>query len=132
MFIFRKFSDFYHTSRLSTQNVEICLQNYPPISGNLSITNYLKQHAIDYQSHLTVQNNLKVEISVVISKTSTNFLPEKNTRSTRRGVGRGPFPTTFLAFLVILCFGRRCRKQNTVARLKSKHIPAPNLWAGYA
>jgi len=60
LFIFGKFSDFYHTSRLSTQNGEICLQNYLPISGNLSITNYLKQNAIDYHSHLTIENNLKV------------------------------------------------------------------------
>jgi len=29
----------------------------------------------------------------------------------------------FLAFLVSLCFERRCRKQNTVARLKSTIYP---------
>jgi len=34
-------------------------------------------------------------------------------------------------FLVILCFERRYRKLNTVARLKSKDLPTPNLWAGY-
>jgi len=40
----------------------------------------------------------------------------------------------FLAYLVILCFERRCPKQNTVARLKSKFL-APTkkyFWAGYA
>ena len=36
------------TSRLSIQNGEICLQKYLPISGKLSITNYLKQNALDY------------------------------------------------------------------------------------
>jgi len=96
LFIFEKFSDFYHTSRLSTQNCKICLQKYPPISGNLSITNYLKQNGIDYyQSHLTIENNLKVEISVVISKTSTALPSEKNDRGMRKDVGRGPFPQNF-------------------------------------
>jgi len=36
------------TSRLSSQNGEICLQKYLPISGKLSITNSLKQNAVDY------------------------------------------------------------------------------------
>ena len=54
LFIFGKLSDFYHTLRLSTQNGETCLQKYLPISGNLSISNYLKQNAIDYESHLTI------------------------------------------------------------------------------
>jgi len=54
LFIFGKLSDFYHTLRLSTQNGETCLQKYLPISGNLSISNYLKQNAIDYKSHLTI------------------------------------------------------------------------------
>jgi len=49
------------TSRLSSQNDEICLQKYLPISGKLSITNYLKQNTVDYRSHLTIENNLKVE-----------------------------------------------------------------------
>ena len=49
------------TSRLSSQNDEICLQKYLPISGKLSITNYLKQNAVDYRSHVTIENNLKVE-----------------------------------------------------------------------
>jgi len=31
----------------SSQNGEICLQKYLPISGKLSITNYLKQTAVD-------------------------------------------------------------------------------------
>ena len=32
-------------------------------------------------------------------------------------------PHTFLAYLVVLCFERRCPKQNTVARWKSKYLP---------
>jgi len=36
------------TSRLSSQNGEICLRKCLPISGKLSITNYLKQNAVDY------------------------------------------------------------------------------------
>ena len=39
------------TSRLSSQNGEISLQKYLPISGKLSITNYLKQSALDYRRH---------------------------------------------------------------------------------
>jgi len=57
--------------------VKICLQKYLPISGKLSITNYLKQNYIDYQNHLTIENNLKVERKVVISKTSTTLPIEK-------------------------------------------------------
>jgi len=46
---------------LFSQNEEIYLQKYLPISGKLSITNYLKQNAVDYGSHLTIENNLNVE-----------------------------------------------------------------------
>jgi len=45
---------------LSSQNGEICLQKYLPISGKLSITKYLQQNAADYRSHLTIENNLKI------------------------------------------------------------------------
>jgi len=83
LFIFGKFSESYHTSRLSTQNDEICLQKYPPISGNLSITKYLKQNTIDYKSHLTIVNHLKVKISVVIWKTSTTLPSEKKALGAR-------------------------------------------------
>ena len=49
------------TSRLSSQNDEIYLQKYLPTNSKLSITNYLKQNAVDYRSHVTIENNLKVE-----------------------------------------------------------------------
>jgi len=49
---------------LSSQNGEICLQKFLPISGKLSITNYLKRNALDYRSHLTTENYLKVERKV--------------------------------------------------------------------
>jgi len=51
----------------------MCLQNYLPISGKLSITKKLKQNAVDYRNHLTIENNLKVEKRYIISKTSTTF-----------------------------------------------------------
>jgi len=104
---------------------------YPPISGKLSITNYLKQNAIDYRRHMTIENNLKVEISAVIWKTSTTLPPEKTLRYAQWRRQR-TIPPKFLAFIVILLFERRCRKQNAVVRFKSKQFPAPNLWAGYA
>ena len=54
------------TSRLSSQNGEISLQKYLPISGKLSVTNYLKQSALDYRRHLTIENNMKVEKRYII------------------------------------------------------------------
>jgi len=37
----------------------------------------------------------------------------------------------FLTYLVIFCFERRCLKQNTPARLKSKYVVPPKFWLGY-
>jgi len=54
------FRIFYCTSRLSLAKMaKFVYKN--PISGKLSIANYLKQNVIFYQSHLTIENNLKVE-----------------------------------------------------------------------
>jgi len=73
------------TSRLSGQSGKICLQKYLPVSGKLSITSYLKQNAVDYRSHLTMENNFKVEKRYIISKTSTTLAPTKtNIWGTRR------------------------------------------------
>jgi len=58
---------------LSNQNGEICLQNYLSISGKLSITNNLKQNAVDYRNHLTIENNLKVEKKVYYFENKHNF-----------------------------------------------------------
>lgn len=47
------------------------------------------------------------------------------------GVARGPkasFPKKFLAYLVIVCFERRCTKQNAVSRLNSMIYPKKNFW----
>jgi len=52
------------TSGLSGQNGEICLQKYLPISGKLSIANYLNKMLLICQSHLTTDNNLKIEKNV--------------------------------------------------------------------
>jgi len=35
----------------------------------------LKQNAVDYRNHLTIENSLKVEKRYIISKTSTTFPP---------------------------------------------------------
>jgi len=45
---------------------------------------------------------------------------------------RGPLPPKFLAYLVILCFWRRCPKQTIVARLKVKIFGPPQIlgWLG--
>jgi len=37
-------------------------------------------------------------------------------------VEQGSHAPKFLAYLVVLCFEKRCPKQNTVARLKSKYL----------
>ena len=67
------------TSRLSSQNDEICLRKYLPIGGKLSITSYLKQNAADYRSHITIENNLKVEKKVYYFENRHNFHPPKKT-----------------------------------------------------
>jgi len=73
-----------YTSRLSSKNDEICLQKYLPISGKLSIINYLKQNAVDYRSHLTIENNLKVEKKVYYFENRHNFhSPTKKTLGVR-------------------------------------------------
>jgi len=73
------------TSRLSSQNDEICFQKYLPISGKLSITNYLKQNSVDYRSHLTIQNKLKVEKKGILFRHYAQLsLPPKNAWDTRR------------------------------------------------
>jgi len=70
---------------LSSQNGEICLQKYLPINGKLSITNYLTQNAVDYGSHLAIENNLKVEKKVYYFENKHNFpSPTKNDWGTRR------------------------------------------------
>ena len=43
------------------------------------------------------------------------------------GVARGLVPQ-FLAYLVVLCFEKRCPEQNTVARLKSKYLAPPKIF----
>jgi len=88
LFIFGKFSDFYHTSRLSSKNGEICVQKYPPISCNLSITNYLKQ---TFTIEMTFESGNKCSYF----ENEHNSAPQKDVWGTRRGVGRGPFPQNF-------------------------------------
>jgi len=68
------------TSRLSSQNGKICLQKYLPIGCKLSITNYLKQNAVNYRSHLTIENNLNVEKKVYYFESKHNFPFPKKTR----------------------------------------------------
>jgi len=82
LFIFGKFCDSHYTSRFSSLTGEICLQKYLPISGQLSITNQLKQNVIDYQNHLTIEETWRKK--VIILKTSTT--PRKKTLGTRREV----------------------------------------------
>jgi len=70
---------------LSSQNGEICSQKYLPISGKLSITKYLQQNAVDYRSHLTIENNLKIGKKVYYFENKHNFpSPEKKAWGTRR------------------------------------------------
>jgi len=45
---------------------------------------------------------------------------------------QGAMPPKYLAYLVILCFVRRRRTQNTVACLLSKILHPKKIWAGYA
>ena len=53
-------------------------------------------------------------------------------RHRRSQEGKGAMPPKCLEHTVILCFERRCSKQNGVIRLKSDILPLPNSWAGCA
>jgi len=68
---------------LSSQYGKICLQKHLPISGKLSITNYLKQNALDYRRHLTIENNLKVEKKVYSFENKHNFPSPQKTFGVR-------------------------------------------------
>jgi len=48
-----------------------------------SVTNYLIQNAVDYQSHLTIENNLKVEKKKYYFE-NKHYFPPPNAWSTRR------------------------------------------------
>jgi len=48
-------------------------KKYLPISGKLLTTNYLKQNAVDCQSYLSIENNLKVEKKVLFFENKHNF-----------------------------------------------------------
>ena len=67
------------TSRLSSQNGETCLQKYLPISGKLSITNNLKQNAVDYRNHFTLEDNLKIKKKVCYFENKHNSSPPLKT-----------------------------------------------------
>jgi len=66
---------------LSSQNGDICFQQYLPLK--LSIRKHLKQNAVDYRSHLTIENNLKVEKKVDSFENKHNFPPSKKTLGVR-------------------------------------------------
>ena len=64
---------------------KVFLQNYLPIGGKISITSYLKQNAADYRSHMTIENNLKVEKKVYYFENRHNYhSPQKKRLGTRR------------------------------------------------
>ena len=72
------------TSRLSSQNGEICLQKYLPISGKLSTTNYLNKMLL-IQSHLTTEITWRSKKGILFRKQAQLFLsPERNAWGTRR------------------------------------------------
>jgi len=116
---FRKMSDFCYTSRLSTQNGEICLQKYPPVSGQ-SINHKLFETKCFWLSTSFGHRKSVEGRKKGISENKQNSLPRKTRMGTSIGIYNGAKRTISpksLAHLVILCFERRCWKQNTVARL---------------
>jgi len=65
---------------------------------------YLKQIAVDYPSHLTIKNNLKVKKRYIISKTSTTFPAPKKTLGVRVETN---IPKNSKAIIMLaLCSGR--------------------------
>jgi len=53
-------------------------------------------------------------------------------QSVARSAQRDHAPSKILIYLVVLCFGRQCREQNIVVRLKSKYLTTQKFWANYA
>ena len=94
------------TSRLSSQNGELFLHKYLPITSKLSITNYLKENAVDYRSYLTIENDLKVEKRYILFRKQAQLsLPLKNAWGTRRN--KHSLPKHPKAIIILsLCPGR--------------------------
>jgi len=60
-------------------------------------------------------------------------LLQRSCSTSLRSQGRkGAIPSQFLAYLVVLCFERRCPNPSTIALLKSKYWLLPKFWTGYA
>jgi len=70
--------------------------------------------------------------------TVTHCSPQQRVKRVRvehrrsKGGAKRAMPPKFLETIAILCFERRCSKQNSVIRLKSSILAPPNFWAGYA
>jgi len=58
-------------------------KKYLLITGKLSITKYLKENAVDYRSHLTIGNNLKVEKRVYYFENKHSFPSPQKTLGVR-------------------------------------------------
>jgi len=89
----------------------------------ITVNNLSKLH------HLTI---LIIATSKKDTKTKTKHSRTASKRLIHRRSQGGMPPAKFLAYLVILCFERRCPKQNTAARLRAKYLAPQNFWAGYA
>ena len=62
------------------QNLRSFFTKYLLIRDKISITNYLKQNAVDYRSHLTIENKWKVQKRYNCSENTHSFLsPPKKT-----------------------------------------------------
>ena len=77
-------------SQVRTWVLQTCLTrrhltSLRPWTPRLSRKCWTPRNAVDYRSHLTIGNNLKVEKRYIISKTSTTFSPpQRNAWCTRR------------------------------------------------
>jgi len=97
------------TSRLSSQNDEFFLQKYLFIRQTINHTPF-KQTVVDYcQSHLTIENNLKVEKGILFRK-HAQLYPPKKTLGVRVETN---IPKNSRTMIMLAPFPGRCLLHNT-------------------
>ena len=107
-----------------SQNGEICLQNTCQSVAHYQSQTIFKQNANDIKNIWPQKITWRSKKGSYLEKSTTPSPTKKSlVYVQRRSHGaKGIIDPKLLAFLAILCFERRCPKQNTVARLKSRYF----------
>ena len=97
-----------------------------PSTGDCS-HRHVGSHLLQQQFCVALSQPKRVE-PTTLAVTVIEF-PHSTTRVARGG----HVPSKFLTYLVILCFERRCAKQNAIARFEVKRFASPRkFWSGCA